>query len=93
MKYFSDFETTVPRREEDLKDGTFTETRVWAAALGPIGGKEEDIKYFNNIKDYSDYLLELPERCPEVYVHNLKFDSTFIVSFLLTHNFKTTTGI
>lgn len=92
MRYFSDFETTVPRSEESLKDGTFTETRVWAAALGPIGGKEEDIKYFNNIKDYLDYLVELPERCPEIYFHNLKFDSSFILSFLLNHNFKTKTG-
>ena len=92
MRYFSDFETTVPKSEEEFKNGEFIATHVWAAAIGPIGGSEDDIKYFNNIKSYLDYCSELPERCPEIYFHNLKFDSSFILSFLLENNFDVKRG-
>ena len=92
MRYFADFETTVPASKEDLDLGRFTETRVWAAALGPIGGDEEDIVYFNNIKDFLDYCVKLPDRIPEIYFHNLKFDGAFILYYLLFNKFDVKKG-
>ncbi len=92
MRYFADFETTVPKSGEDLKDGKFTETRVWAAAIGPIGGSEEDIMYFNNIRDFLDYCVKIPDRVPEIYFHNLKFDGAFILHYLLSNKFGVKRG-
>lgn len=85
-KYFSDFETTVPEKSEDLENGKFTHTRVWAAAIAKIG--TEDVKYFNDIEEYLDYLLLLEDKCI-IYFHNLKFDSSFIIDYLMREkNYK-----
>lgn len=67
-----DFETTV------YEGQTFTE--VWASALVETGS--EDVKIFHSIDETWDYLLSL-KRSLKVYYHNLKFDGTFWLDFLM----------
>ena len=67
-----DFETTV------YKDQTFTE--VWAAACVELF--TEDVHIFHSIGDIYDYLVSLNENLI-VYFHNLKFDGTFWIDYLL----------
>lgn len=68
-----DFETTV-------YDGqTFTE--VWASACVPL--YSEDVKIFHSIGEQFDYFKSL--KCNVIaYYHNLKFDGSFWLSYLIT---------
>lgn len=67
-----DFETTV----YDGQD----KTEVWAAASVPLG--TEDVRIDGSIEDFISYLTSL-NRNVLCYFHNLKFDGTFILSWLL----------
>lgn len=71
-RYVGDFETTV------YEGQTFTE--VWASALVEIG--TEDVKIFHSIGETLDYLIEL-DQSVIVYYHNLKFDGSFWLDYLL----------
>lgn len=67
-----DFETTT------YEGQTFTE--VWASALVPL--YTEDVVIFHSIGETWEYLKSL-KRSVRVYYHNLKFDGTFWLDFLL----------
>lgn len=67
-----DFETTV------YKDQKYTE--VWASALVEIGS--ENVEIFGSISETFLYLLELDEDLI-IYYHNLKFDGTFWLYYLI----------
>lgn len=73
FRYFvGDFETTV------YKDQTATE--VWASACVELF--TEDVKIFHSIGEQFDYFKSLD--CNLIcYYHNLKFDGTFWLSYLL----------
>lgn len=72
-KYFvSDFETTV-------FDGQ-TRTDVWCSGIVPL--YSENVQIFGSIGDYFDYILKLKGNLC-IYFHNLKFDGSFIMSYLL----------
>lgn len=77
VMYMADFETTV-------YDGQ-TETEVWAAAIVKIG--TEDVVIYHSI---GDFLHAIESICDSdktdviAYFHNLKFDGTFILSYLLS---------
>lgn len=67
-----DFETTVYEGQEY--------TEVWAAAC--VEMYTDDVKIFHSISDLYDYLVNL--KCNIVlYLHNLKFDGAFWLSYLL----------
>ena len=72
-RYFSaDFETTVYKNQQH--------TEVWAAACVEIFS--EDVSIFHSIDDLYEYLVSLDcNVC--VYFHNLKFDGSFWIPFLL----------
>ena len=70
--FCADFETTVYAEQK--------QTDVWAAAIVELGG--EDVKIYGNIANFIDYLFSLKENII-VYMHNLKFDGSFIVSYLI----------
>lgn len=73
-----DFETTV------YKNQTFTE--VWASAVVPL--YSEDVKILHSIAETFEYLVSLDTNVC-IYYHNLKFDGSFWLSFLITElNFK-----
>lgn len=70
--FVGDFETTV------YKGQTFTE--VWASAFVELFS--DNVLIFNSLKEQFDYFLKL--KCNTVvYYHNLKFDGSFWLSFLL----------
>lgn len=72
-RYFmGDFETTVYEGQED--------TEVWAAACVEL--QTDDVKIFHSIAEQFDYFLSLDTNII-VYYHNLKFDGTFWLSYLL----------
>lgn len=73
-RYFvADFETTVYKGQE--------RTEVWAAAIVELF--TEDVQVFHSIDELYQYMLSLNENLI-VYFHNLKFDGTFWMSYLLT---------
>ena len=67
-----DFETTVYTGQ--------THTEVWASACVEFGS--EDVKIFHSIDEQFNYFLELNENIVGYY-HNLKFDGTFWIDFLI----------
>ena len=73
FRYFvGDFETTVYEGQKD--------TEVWASACVELF--TEDVKIFHSIAETFDYLVGLNENVV-VYYHNLKFDGTFWLDYLL----------
>ena len=72
-RYFAcDFETTVYKGQEN--------TEVWASASVEL--YTEDVKIFHSIEEQFDYFVSLNENIVGYY-HNLKFDGTFWLSFLM----------
>ena len=69
-----DFETTVYEGQ--------TETEVWASALVELNS--EDVYVGHSIQDTLAYLLTLPQMRIVIYYHNLKFDGSFWLSYLIT---------
>lgn len=67
-----DFETTVYEGQ--------TSTEVWASAIVPLNSEEVEI--FHSIDETFDYLVSL-KRDIICYYHNLKFDGSFWLHFLL----------
>lgn len=68
-----DFETTVYEGQEY--------TEVWAAACVQLFS--EDVKIFHSIDEQFDYFIGLNQNVVGYY-HNLKFDGTFWLDYLLT---------
>lgn len=75
MKYSGDFETATWNENE---------TWVWAWCIVQIG-KEDDIEYGNTIESFFNWCYNKIN--PEVYFHNLKFDGSFIISYLLENGY------
>lgn len=76
--FVGDFETVV------FDDQEYTE--VWAAAVVELN--TEDVKILHSINETYDYLISL--NCNLIiYFHNLKFDGTFWIDFLINKlNYK-----
>lgn len=74
-KYTADFETTT-----DEKD-----CRVWAYAICEIGGSFQ-VSYGNSIEDFINVCKD--KKSNDVYYfHNLKFDASYILYYLLTNGY------
>ena len=74
--YTGDFETTVFRGQ--------TDTKVWAAALVALDAPDEpeSVTIDGNIDDFMNRVFTKPHKI--VYFHNLKFDGSFILNWLLS---------
>lgn len=70
--FVGDFETTVYEGQ--------TDTEVWASAC--VEMYTEDVLIFHSLKDTFKYLIALNTNAI-IYFHNLKFDGSFWLSFLL----------
>lgn len=68
-----DFETTVYKGQQL--------TEVWASAVVELN--TDDVKIFHSLKETFDYLYQLQENVC-IYYHNLKFDGSFWLSYLLS---------
>ena len=72
-RYFAcDFETTVYEGQDY--------TEVWSAGLCELF--TEDVIIYHSINEMFDYFYNMKENCM-LYFHNLKFDGTFWLSFLI----------
>lgn len=83
MKYFSaDFETTVYEGQKD--------TQVWAAAIVDLDAPDDPdcVTIYHTINQFMWHLSELAKNDSiVVYFHNLKFDGTFILNYLINSNY------
>ena len=76
--YVGDFETTVYEGQKT--------TEVWASAIVEL--YTEDVKIFHSIDDTFEYFASMKDNII-LYYHNLKFDGSFWLSYLLIdRNFK-----
>lgn len=75
-KFTADFETTT----------NAINCHVWAYAICEIGNTSNFI-YGNNIEGFIEWCKNKKDNYV-VYFHNLKFDSQFIISYLLHNNYK-----
>lgn len=79
MKYYvADFETTVYEGQKD--------TEVWAAALVDLDAPDEteSVDIYHTINQFMYKLTELAKTDSiVVYFHNLKFDGTFVLDYLM----------
>ena len=76
--FVGDFETTVYEGQKH--------TEVWASAIVELNS--EDVKIFKSIDETFEYLSVMKDNVI-VYYHNLKFDGSFWLSYLLVdRNFK-----
>ena len=76
-KFTADFETSTLKWNEK-------ETWVWAWATCEIG--TEELKMGNTIDTFIEFCKN--QKNAIFYFHNLKFDSEFIIYYLLTHGFE-----
>lgn len=70
--FTADFETTVYEGQEI--------TQVWAAAMAELN--TEAVTIHHSIDEWYESLLEMPDHLI-IYFHNLKFDGSFIIDYLL----------
>lgn len=73
--YAGDFETTTDEND----------CRVWAYSLCNVDDPSEFI-YGNSIEGFFDFCQDYLHNY-KIWFHNLKFDSAFIIYYLLTHGF------
>ena len=77
MKCFTaDFETTTDEND----------CRVWAYALSEIGNPDNFI-YGNSLDEFMEFCAN-PTENYKIYFHNLKFDGSFILSWLEENGFE-----
>lgn len=83
MRYFvADFETT---NVSEYKKEEFTNVRVWGAGLCEVG--DDKVALFGNLKSFLDRLATLEGKII-VYFHNLRFDGSFILDYLMKRGWK-----
>lgn len=73
--YMGDFETTVYEDQE--------RTDVWASALTRIGDDTDHVKVFNSLPATYEWILQNIHSDCIIYYHNLKFDGTFWIAYLM----------
>lgn len=73
--FAADFETTT---DED-------DARVWAYSLCNVDDYN-NFRYGKTIEEFLEFCAN-PKENYKLWFHNLKFDSAYIISFLLTHGF------
>lgn len=75
-KYFvGDFETTYVEETD--------ETFVWLSALANMRAKTDSVVILRTVEETLDFLMK--QGSSLVFYHNLKFDGSFILSYLLNH--------
>ena len=77
--YTADFETSV----YDGQDST----EVWSVAIHCLGDElvPEAVRTGSSIEDFFNFTRSL-KRDSKIYFHNLKFDGSFILSYMLSHS-------
>lgn len=85
--FVADLETCDTRKPEHEKD--FPEQKVWLAGLQNIETGER--KKFNNLDDFMAQIMSRGDnQNTEIAFHNLKFDGSYLVPWLLMNDFQPT---
>lgn len=92
VTYWScDFETTVWGKEIEKQEGKIQDhTEVWAAAFVKLYDEKENVTILQSCRDFIDTFLSM-KGSNILYFHNLSFDGSFIVDFLLKEGYTFTT--
>lgn len=93
MRYYAlDTETTVMKKDDmfiDEWDNLIMEgeTKVWSVAFTPLSPdpQESDVIVQPNLSTFIGWCESQTEDCT-FYIHNLKFDGTFFVFYMLANN-------
>ena len=86
--YASDFETEVWSKEDIEKYGEQKSTEVWSAAFTKLyTWGENEYRIEQSIRDFFNYFFTNKETNIVLYFHNLSFDGSFILSYLLKEGF------
>lgn len=86
-----DFETTVWGKEVEEKLGKKQDrTEVWSAADVRLYDETESVTISHSIRDFLDRFFSLPGN-NILYFHNLSFDGSFIIDFILREGYIFTT--
>ena len=80
--YTADFETTVDGDKNQDK------TEVWASAIVELFDDFEHVEVGSSIDKFMSYIELIIPNNSIIYFHNLKFDGTFIIDWLLKNGFK-----
>ena len=80
--YVADFEATT--EETFNREGL---TRVWLSQARRIDSTFEITQQGNNLDDFMEWASK-GSRPKKIYFHNLKYDGTFIIDFLLRHGVR-----
>lgn len=77
-----DFETYVPKNDEDF-------TYVWSAAFVPLYEEGDNVRIVGSVEEFLNIFLTDNNKTTQhtLYFHNLKFDGSFIVDYLLKHGY------
>lgn len=85
-----DFETTVWGKEVEEEKGKKQDTtEVWAAADVRLYDETETVTISHSIRDFLDRFLKMPGT-NILYFHNLSFDGSFIIDFILREGYNFT---
>lgn len=75
--YVADFETTVYKFQKI--------TQVWASAICEVGNEDENLVLVDNsIETFFERVYKLKGNI-KIYFHNLKFDGSFILNYMLSN--------
>lgn len=85
--YACDFETTVWTKDMIRKYGEQKRTDVWAYVICPLYDLYDTCIIGNNIQEFMDFFLDTGRTNDILYFHNLSFDGSFIVDWLLQNNY------
>lgn len=88
-KYYAcDFETTVWTKEMIRKYGEQKRTDVWAYVICPLYDPYDTCIIGNNLQEFMDFFLNTGRTNDILYFHNLSFDGSFIVDWLLQNGYS-----
>ena len=80
VKYVADFETVVYGEDEVAKYGEQTSTEVWGVSLVKMW--TEKVHIMHSFEELFNYLIARPHDTI-CYFHNLKFDGSFWLNYLV----------
>jgi len=85
--FMADFETTT---QEAMERTGADHTEVWAWAICPIpcNYEQRDVVIGNSLDSFMEWCKKNLHEDDIVFFHNLTFDGSFIMSWLLNHGYK-----
>lgn len=91
-KNFSTCQNSLDWWKKEYITNTKKQVEVWSAAICEVGCLEpEKVEVLGSIKEFYEYIVSFKDDSI-VYFHNLQFDGSFIIDFLLKSGYKEVQG-